>query len=101
MNMKKLAFIATLVALFTFSANAQLLWKVSGNGLAKPSYLFGTCHIATVKLTDSITGFNDALNACDAVYGEIEKADIDIQGNANGKIVLFDFAIRITILIKR
>ena len=76
MNMKKLAFIATLVALFTFSANAQLLWEVSGNGLAKPSYLFGTCHIATVKMTDSITGFNDALNACDAVYGEIEKADI-------------------------
>ena len=76
MNMKKLAFIATLVALFTFSANAQLLWKVSGNGLAKPSYLVGTCHIATVKMTDSIPGFNDALNACDAVYGEIEKADI-------------------------
>ena len=32
---------------------------------------------------------------------EIEKAERDIQGNANGKIVLFDFAIKITILIKR
>lgn len=32
---------------------------------------------------------------------EIERADTDIQGNANGKIVFFDFAIRITILIKR
>ncbi|MGM9812842.1 MAG: TraB/GumN family protein [Muribaculaceae bacterium] len=58
------------------TASAQLLWKVSGNGLSKPSYLFGTCHVATVKMTDSIPGFNDALANCDAVYGEIEKADI-------------------------
>ena len=65
-----------MVALFTFSTNAQLLWKVSGNGLNKPSYLFGTCHVATVKMTDSIPGFNDALTNCDAVYGEIEKGDI-------------------------
>ena len=32
---------------------------------------------------------------------ELNKAEIDIAGNANGKIVLFDLAIRITILIKR
>lgn len=37
--------------LFTSSVNAQttnsnsLLWKVSGNGLEKPSYLFGTIHM--------------------------------------------------------
>lgn len=35
------------------------------------------------------------------MIAEIEKAEADIQGNANGKIVLFDFAIKITILIKR
>ncbi|MGN0213818.1 MAG: TraB/GumN family protein [Muribaculaceae bacterium] len=74
--MKRLSLIATLFALFTFTANAQLLWKVSGNGLSKPSYLFGTCHVATVKMTDSIPGFNDAITSCDAVYGEIEKSDI-------------------------
>ena len=32
---------------------------------------------------------------------EFNRAEIDIAGNANGKIVLFDLAIRITILIKR
>ena len=74
--MTKSILLATLVALFTFSTNAQLLWKVSGNGINKPSYLFGTCHVATVKMTDSIPGFNDALTNCDAVYGEIEKGDI-------------------------
>lgn len=35
------------------------------------------------------------------MVAEIEKVEKDIQGNANGKIVLFDFAIKITILIKR
>ena len=32
---------------------------------------------------------------------ELNRAEIDIAGNANGKIVLFDLAIKITILIKR
>lgn len=32
---------------------------------------------------------------------QIQKAETDIMGNANGKIVLFDLAIRMTILIKR
>ncbi len=35
------------------------------------------------------------------LIAEIERAERDIQGNANGKIVLFDFAIKTTILIKR
>lgn len=40
-------------------------------------------------------------NNVEQIISEIEKAEADIQGNANGKIVLFDFAIKITILIKR
>lgn len=37
---------ALLTALFTISsAQASLLWKVSGNDLTEPSYLFGTIHI--------------------------------------------------------
>ena len=32
---------------------------------------------------------------------EFNKAEIDIAGNGDGKIILFDLAIKITILIKR
>ena len=39
--MKKFSLILALLAI-AISANAQLLWKISGNGLQKPSYLFGT-----------------------------------------------------------
>lgn len=35
------------------------------------------------------------------MLNEFDKAEIDIAGNGNGKIILFDLAIKITILIKR
>ena len=41
-----------------------LLWKISGNGLARPTYLYGTIHLIPVKdffLTDStLSAFNRA-----------------------------------------
>lgn len=49
--MKKLFF--ALSTLFYFSVSAQynsLLWKISGNGLQKPSYLFGTMHTSDKKV---------------------------------------------------
>lgn len=59
------------------SANAQLLWKVEGNGLEKPSYLFGTHHIAPAGWVDSVPGLNDAILAVDEIYGEVKSGDMD------------------------
>ena len=42
---------AVLFICVAFSANAQLLWKVSGNGLNQPSYIIGTHHLAPVSYT--------------------------------------------------
>lgn len=68
--MKK--FLLTLLAVAaSIGCNAQLLWKVSGNGLEKPSYLFGTHHIAPVSVLDSVPGFAEALASADKVYGEL------------------------------
>ena len=36
------------------SANAQLLWKVSGNGLSSPSYIMVTHHLAPLSVKDGI-----------------------------------------------
>jgi uncharacterized protein YbaP (TraB family) len=48
--------VAVTVFAFSFSTNAQtpknensVLWEVSGNGLVKPSYLFGTVHMICGK----------------------------------------------------
>lgn len=76
--MKKAIFslVAILVA---FASNAQLLWKVSGNGLEKPSYLMGTHHVAPISMLDSIAGFEDAINNCDAIYGEVKQSEMQGQ----------------------
>ena len=58
--MKKLT--ALLFATFIIcSLNAQLLWKVSGNGLSQPSYLMGTHHLAPLSLLASIAGYPAAI----------------------------------------
>lgn len=53
------------------SANAQLLWKISGKGLEKPSYIFGTYHLSPLSIKDSIAAMPQAVNETTQVYGEV------------------------------
>lgn len=69
--MKKLLFLLAL-CVASISMNAQLLWKVTGAQLSKPSYLFGTYHIISGDFIDSIQGLPDVIQDVDAVYVEIE-----------------------------
>lgn len=69
--MKKILLSLIIFTVGALTANAQLLWEISGNGLSKPSYLFGTHHIAPVSVLDSVPGFNNALTSADKVYGEM------------------------------
>lgn len=78
--MKKLIS-ALLLLMAAIGVNAQLLWKISGNGLQKPSYIVGTYHLAPVSFVDSITGLKDALAATEQVYGEIIMADMTSPEN--------------------
>lgn len=49
-----------------------LLWKISGNGLEKPSYLFGTIHMLCADDAVLSTNMKKALEGCDEVYFEID-----------------------------
>ncbi len=69
--MKKITIILTLLFV-AICAQAQLLWKISGNGLKKPSYVIGTYHLAPVSFVDSIPGLKAALDASEQVYGELD-----------------------------
>lgn len=69
--MKKFLILASLV-LASLAANAQVLWKVSGNGAAGDSYLFGTHHVAPLSMLDSIKGTMPALQSADLVMGEVD-----------------------------
>ncbi|HVU57548.1 MAG TPA: TraB/GumN family protein [Puia sp.] len=64
-------------ASLTFSQTPHtLLWKISGNGLKKSSYLFGTMHILCADdahLSDSLRA---AISRVDEVYFEIDISDM-------------------------
>lgn len=65
-----------LLVLVASATNAQLLWKISGNGLQKPSFVIGTYHLAPVSFKDSVPGLKEALEAAEQVYGEIEESEM-------------------------
>lgn len=64
-----------LLLCITLGAQAQLLWKVSGNGLDRPSYVIGTHHLAPLSVKDSIVNLQQAIDQTEQVYGEIVMDD--------------------------
>ncbi|WP_339889260.1 TraB/GumN family protein [uncultured Flavobacterium sp.] len=79
--MTRFIFVLTSI-LFGYIANAQqleksLLWKISGNGLEKPSYLFGTMHaVCEINFDDAI---KKALDETSQMYLEIDMDDPTLQ----------------------
>lgn len=53
-----------------------LLWKISGNGLTKPSYLFGTIHLLCADDAVLSNNMKNAIRDCDKVYLELDMDDI-------------------------
>ena len=73
--MKKLLGILLFISI-ALSANAQLLWKVSGKGLEKPSYIFGTYHLSPLSIKDSIAAMPQAMSETAQVYGEVVMSEM-------------------------
>lgn len=78
MNHKMMPGLIALLLLFISCTNAapekgtSLLWKVSGNGLEKPSYLFGTHHLVPISFLDSVPGVNAAFEETNQTVGELD-----------------------------
>ena len=73
--MKRLSLMLALVML-ALASQAQLLWKVSGNGLGRPTYIMGTYHFAPASMIEKIPGMEQAFEGCDVVVGEINKEEM-------------------------
>lgn len=56
--------------------NNTLLWEVSGNGLAKPSYFFGTMHILCSEDATISPGLQTVINNVGQVYLEVDMDDM-------------------------
>lgn len=89
---KKIICTTALVLLSTTSFYAQkqntLLWEISGKGIEKPSYLFGTIHItcdATLK-----PKVIDALNKTERLFLEFDMTDPEMATKMMGKLQMTD-----------
>jgi uncharacterized protein len=52
--------------------NNTLLWKISGNGLDKPSYLFGTIHLLCADDAVLSDNMKKAIEGADDIYFEVD-----------------------------
>ena len=68
--MKRILTILAL-SLMCLTSNAQLVWKISGNGIKNPSYILGTHHGRPFNYCDSIPGLMKAFDKVDNIIGEI------------------------------
>jgi uncharacterized protein YbaP (TraB family) len=86
----KLAFLILLIFV-SISSQAQLLYKIEGKDLQKPSYIYGTIHIMPKKqfaISESIT---TALKECDALAMEVDiNMDLKTQIDAAQRSLLPD-----------
>ena len=74
--MKKIIVLFFCLLSLPFSAQAQLLYRISGQGLTEPSYLLGTYHLASSSFTDTIPGFHAAMDASRQVCGELVMSEV-------------------------
>jgi len=80
--MKKLLILPVLLflATATFAQNSEktgsLLWRISGNNLAQPSYVFGTHHLFPLSFLETVSGLNSALENTQQVVGELVMGDM-------------------------
>lgn len=74
--MKKLASLIILSLCFFTNAEAQIFYKVSDNGLERPSYIFGTHHLAPLSIFTNNKPATEAFESADQIVGEI-----DMTGN--------------------
>lgn len=64
-----------MLTLSILGINAQLLYKISGKDIKKPSYIVGTFHLAPASFVDSIPGLRAAMDESEQVCGELEMKD--------------------------
>lgn len=90
--MKKLS-AGLIVSLVTMASLAQsgtgnntLLWKISGNGLEKPSYLFGTIHMLCADDAVLSKNMKKVIENCDEVYFEVDMDNLFEMVGAMGKM---------------
>lgn len=74
-----LSFVSIGIIKAQITPKTSLLWEVSGNGLQKPSYLFGTFHIMCKENFEISPSLKNTFNQTDQLFEEMKMDDPSIQ----------------------
>jgi uncharacterized protein len=93
--MKKMVGFLLFICLGFTTGNAQtphssLLWEIKGNGLEKPSYIFGSFHIMCKSDFQISTILSNKLAETKQFYGELKMDDPDMQQKMAMKMMLHE-----------
>lgn len=83
MNKKMMPGVVALLLLFISctgtakKADSSLLWEISGNGLEKSSYLFGTHHLVPISFLDSVPQVARAFEETQQTVGELDMSNME------------------------
>lgn len=67
------------INLFPQNYDESLLWEITGNGLEKPSYLYGTIHVQDKRVFNLPDSVIIAIENCDAFAGELNMDSVYSQ----------------------
>lgn len=80
--MKKITFLLFPLLIIFISGQCQepqssLLWRISGNGLEQPSYLFGTMHVSDPRLRELPLPLKHALDSAATLAVEVDLSSVN------------------------
>jgi len=84
----RLLLLVSLLCPYLVKAQEGLFYEVTGKGLAKPSYLFGTLHMVCTEKYQLPIPVKAAAEKADVIYTEIELRNIQAQAGAVVKYML-------------
>jgi uncharacterized protein len=92
-------FLVSLLAISGMAQNGKenntLLWKISGNGLEKPSYLYGTIHMLCADDANLSPNMKKVISDCDEVYFEVDMDNLfEMMGAMSKMKMLGDTTLR-------
>lgn len=87
MNINKFTIISILFLISASTFSQSLLWKISGKGLKKPSYLYGTIHIQDKRVFSFEPIVEEKLKECDAYSMEVLLDELDKESIQNAMLM--------------
>lgn len=81
------AFLACVFLVPTWLSAQSLLWKIEGNGLEKPAYLYGTMHVSDERVLELSPAAQKAFEQAEVIALELDLKNIN-QSALLGKLMI-------------